>query len=49
MQTRACRFSPFQEVKLQEMVNAMHIALYDQVLISLHRRTKCQLDIFLGQ
>ena len=49
MQTRACRFSPFQEVKLQEMVNDMHIALYDQVLISLHRQTKCQLDIFLGR
>jgi len=26
MQTRACRFSPFQEVKIQEMVLIAHLS-----------------------
>lgn len=43
MQTRACRFSPFQEVKIQEMVN-FHIQwclLCPQLTLFTHRQTKC--------
>lgn len=48
MQTRACRFSPFQEIKIQEMVRLQsglirpHSPLFS-------RRTKSLLVIFLDQ
>jgi DNA replication licensing factor MCM7 len=47
MQTRACRFSPFQEVKIQEMVggeNHFTISAYNTL-----SPTKFPLDTYLAQ
>lgn len=49
MQTRACRFSPFQEVKIQEMVRSCPYVSIRQSEHSTYRPTKYQLDIFPGQ
>ena len=50
MQTRACRFAPFQEVKIQEMVIWSHLELF--FLLTKReidiRRTKSLLDTSLG-
>lgn len=46
MQTRACRFSPFQEVKIQEMVSSTLI-WYRHPLISRYRQTKSPLGTSL--
>ena len=46
MQTRACRFSPFQEVKIQEMVSCALI-WYRLPLISRYRQTKSPLGTYL--
>lgn len=52
LQTRACKFTPFQEVKMQEMVSRISgsffhdIAVADKLAILLFRRpTKYPLDI----
>lgn len=49
MQTRACRFSPFQEVKVQEMVSKYVYAYC--LILNVHppRQTKSPSGIFLGQ
>lgn len=51
MQTRACRFIPFQEVKIQEMVIfASYISCFSPNDEKYHlRRTKFQLDIYHDQ
>lgn len=48
MQTRACRFSPFQEIKIQEMVSRLLYRCISSVDI-MDRRTKYLLDIYLVQ
>lgn len=47
MQTRACRFSPFQEVKLQEMVSRGREV--SETYLEFVRPTKFQLVTFLVQ
>ena len=52
MQTRACRFSPFQEVKIQEMVNIVpHLVCFYPCLIRVNfiSQTKSLLDIYLAR
>ena len=49
MQTRACRSSPFQEVKIQEMVSEFHPFAEMFELTILLRVTKCLLGISLAQ
>lgn len=48
MQTRACRFSPFQEVKIQEMVCPSSLVLLF-LFSSFCRRIKFRLATFLDQ
>jgi DNA replication licensing factor MCM7 len=45
MQTRACRFSPFQEIKIQEMVRAPSLSLTVSAKLS-HRPIKFLSDTF---
>lgn len=47
MQTRACRFSPFQEVKIQEMVSILVHATTRIFNPPLSRPIKCQWATFL--
>ena len=48
MQTRACRFSPFQEVKIQEMVSLRFSYSEPDLLLKSSRPTKYLLDTYLG-
>ena len=41
IQTRACRFSPFREIKIQEMVRLESCASFACLLKLVIRRTKC--------
>ena len=48
MQTRACKFTPFQECKIQEMVSRSLVRLISTLTL-LRRRIKYRLDTFLAR